>query len=354
MFNVGVIGCGYWGPNLIRNFTQLNRSCVSRIADLDTNRLTHMKSLYPSIDVTTNYMDIIDDPDIDIVAVATPVNTHHRFAYEALSAGKHVFVEKPIASSSQEAHSLVEIAALNNRKLMVGHTFVYTAAVRKMKEIINSGELGEIYYITSQRLNLGLFQKDINVLWDLAPHDISIILYLLDREPELISATGASNINHSIEDVAVLSMKFEENLIAFVQVSWLDPDKIRRMTVVGSKKMMVYDDVQPTEKIRIYDKAVEVPQHYDTFAEFHYSYKYGDIVIPRIEGKEPLSMELSHFLDCIEHDIQPMSSGEKGLQVVKILEASNKSIKKNSELVELDPCFGPESIKVYVDRALAV
>ncbi|MBU0995304.1 MAG: Gfo/Idh/MocA family oxidoreductase [Proteobacteria bacterium] len=335
MYNVGVIGCGYWGPNLIRNYTQLNRSRVKIVADLDRDRLSHMKKLYPSVETTIDYMNIINDPEINIVTIATPVSTHYKFASEALSAGKHVFVEKPIASSAKDAESLVNIAKKNHLKLMVGHTFIYTAAVKKMKEIVQSGELGDIYYINSQRLNLGLFQKDINVLWDLAPHDISIILYLLDQEPKWISAAGSSNINGFIEDVAVLTMKFNDKLIAFTQVSWLDPDKIRKMTVVGSKKMMVYDDVQPTEKIRIYDKAVEMPKHYDTFAEFQYSYKYGDIIIPKIDGKEPLSTELSHFLDCIEQDLTPMSSGEKGLEVVKILEASDESLKNNSSLVEL-------------------
>lgn len=306
-----------------------------RVADLDMRRLKHMKALYPTIDTCTNYMDIINDPDIDIVAVATPVKTHHRFALEALTAGKHVFVEKPLAASVAECEDLIEIARQNQRKLMVGHTFLFTAAVRKMKEIIDSGELGEIYYINSQRLNLGLFQQDINVIWDLAPHDISIILHLLGQEPLSVSAIGSSHINPSIEDVAVLTLKFSESLLAFIQTSWLDPDKIRRMTVVGSKKMMVYDDVQPTEKIRIYDKSVEKPEHYDTFAEFQYSYKYGDIIIPKITGDEPLRTELRHFVDCIENDEQPLCDGNSGLRVVKILEASQQSLAEGSSHISL-------------------
>ena len=327
MFKVGVIGCGYWGPNLIRNFTQLSRSDVTRVADLNEDRLQHMKGLYPKIETTTNYREIISDPDIDIVAVATPVHTHHKFAREAISAKKHVFVEKPIASSSEEAEELIFRSKKNGVKLMVGHTFLFTAAVRKMKDIINSGELGEIYYISSQRLNLGLFQNDINVIWDLAPHDVSIILYLLDKYPQTVSAVGASHINTTIEDVAVMTLQFSKSLLAFIHTSWLDPDKIRKMTVVGSKKMMVYDDVQPTEKIRIYDKAVKVPKHYDTYAEFHYSYKYGDIVIPKIDGDEPIFVELRHFLDSITNNEEPLSNGENGLQVVKILEAAGKSLK---------------------------
>ena len=326
MLKAGVIGCGYWGPNLIRNFQQLAGSEVKRVADLDSDRLEHMKRLYPSVKTTMDYRDIITDPEIDIVAVATPVKTHYRFASEALSAGKHVFVEKPIAASVSESRELIALAEKNQQKLMVGHTFLYTVAVRKMKEVIDSGELGKIYYISTQRLNLGLFQNDINVIWDLAPHDISIILYLLGKEPLSVSAHGTSHINPLIEDVAVVTLRFPENLMAIIHVSWLDPDKIRRITVVGSKKMMVYDDVQPTEKIKIYDKGVEKPKHYDTFAEFHYSYKYGDIIIPNISGAEPLRTELNHFIDCIVNDKEPLSNGKNGLDVVKILEATQKSL----------------------------
>ncbi len=335
MHQVGVIGAGYWGPNLIRNFIQLNRSTVKQVVDLDSSRLAHMRELYPGILTSTDYKDLLDDDSIEIIAVATPVHTHFRFASEALQAGKHVFVEKPLAASFEEAEQLVALAEKHDRKLMVGHTFIYTAAVRKMKEIIESGELGEIYYINSQRLNLGLFQPDINVIWDLAPHDISVILYLLGQVPQVVHATGKAHINPLIEDVAVLTMEFTENLIAFVQTSWLDPDKVRKMTVVGSKKMMVFDDVHPTEKIRIYDKGVEQPEHYDTFAEFHYSYKYGDILIPKIEGGEPLRTELAHFLDCIEADETPMTDGRNGAQVVKILEASQQSLQQCSRPVTL-------------------
>jgi predicted dehydrogenase len=292
-----------------------------------------MKTLYPGVEITKDYSMIINDPDIDAVAIATPVHTHYKFASEALYAGKHVFVEKPLTASVEEAESLVALADQRKRKLMVGHTFEYTCAVRKMKEIIDSGELGKIYYINSQRLNLGLFQKDINVVWDLAPHDISIVLYLLGQEPEAVSTMGASHVNPSIEDVAVLTMHFPGDLIAFIQTSWLDPDKIRKMTVVGSRKMMVYDDIQPSEKIRIYDKGVEMPKHYDSFAEFHYSYKYGDIVIPRIEGAEPLRTELSHFVDAIRQDINPLSDGRSGLRVVKILEAAQQSLELENNRV---------------------
>jgi len=347
MINIGVIGCGYWGPNLIRNFNQMKTCDVVRVSDLDEKRLAHMKSLYPAVGITTEYRDIIDDPAIHAVAIATPVFTHYKFASEALSSGKHVFVEKPLTASVAEAEALVALSDKQNRKLMVGHTFEYTSAVRKMKEVIDSGELGEIFYVNSQRLNLGLFQKDINVIWDLAPHDISIILYLLGKEPESVCSVGSSHVNSNIEDVAVLTMEFPDNLIAFIQTSWLDPDKIRRMTVVGNRKMMVYDDVQPSDKIRIYDKGVEVPKHYDTFAEFHYSYKYGDILIPRIEGTEPLQTELNHFLDCIRNDKCPLSDGRSGLRVVKILEAAQQSLALGSNRVPVHQ-QAPSKLKLSV------
>jgi predicted dehydrogenase len=335
LLKVGVIGCGYWGPNLIRNFIQLNESDVVRVADLEEHRLRRMKELYPSIETTKDYEDIVADPKIDIVAVATPVQTHFEFASKALSAQKHVFVEKPMAASVEEAEQLIQLAEKNQRKLMVGHTFLYTSAVQKMKAIIDSGELGEIYYISSQRLNLGLFQQDINVIWDLAPHDISIILYLLGQEPHSVSAIGSPHINPAIEDIAILSMDFSNGLVAFIQSSWLDPDKIRKMTVVGSKKMLVYDDVQPTEKIRMYDKGVEKPKHYDTFAEFPYSYKYGDITIPKLDGTEPIRTQLSHFIECVKNGTPPLSDGKNGLQVVKILEAAQKSLDQGNNQVNI-------------------
>jgi len=336
MLKVGVIGCGYWGPNLIRNFIQLRESDVVRVADLDESRLAHMKRLYPTVETTVDYRDLLADPQIDIVAVATPVRTHFKLASDALAAMKHVFVEKPITASVAEAQALIERARADHLKLMVGHTFLYTGAVSKMKEIIDSGELGQIYYVNTQRLNLGLFQQDINVIWDLAPHDISIALYLLGQEPEAVCAMGACHVNPAVEDIAVVTLRFEGNLVAFIQSSWLDPDKIRKMTVVGSKKMMVYDDVQPMEKIRIYDKGVEKPKYYDTYAEFHYSYKYGDTLIPKIEGAEPLRTQLQHFLDCIINDKDPLTDGTSGLAVVKILEGAQRSLHEGNAWVKID------------------
>jgi predicted dehydrogenase len=295
-----------------------------------------MKKLYAGIEVTTDYRELIENPSIDVVAIATPVRTHHQLAAEALNANKHVFVEKPLAASSRQCEELIELAIRHRCKLMVGHTFVYTAAVQKMHEIIESGQLGELYYINSQRLNLGLFQKDINVIWDLAPHDVSILLHLLGEDPVAVSAVGMSHIDPAIEDVATVTLYFGKRVIAFIQNSWLDPDKIRRMTFVGSRKMMVYDDIEPTSKIRIYDKSVEKPNYYDNFAEFAYSYKYGDITIPQLKGGEPVRNELEHFVDCVLHDTPCKSDGYAGLKVVKILEATMESLAAGGKQVAIN------------------
>jgi len=333
MIKIGVIGCGYWGPNLIRNFHQIDRSKMAMATDLDQDRLKYIESLYPSVKTTTDYRDIINNPGIDAIAIATPVNTHKKFAIEAMEQGKHVFVEKPMASSVADAEAMIDLSESNECCLMVGHTFEYTAAVRKIKEIMDSGELGDIYYISAQRLNLGLFQQDINVVWDLAPHDISIILYLIGKEPEYVTTIGTSHINPKIQDVATLTMVFDANLIAFIQCSWLDPNKVRKTTIVGSKKMLVYDDIEPNNKISIFDQGVEVPSHYNTFAEFHYAYRYGDIVIPKIDNYEPLKVELTHFIESIEQKKTPKTDGRNGLRVVKILEAAQDSIDNGGKSV---------------------
>jgi predicted dehydrogenase len=334
LLRVGVIGAGYWGPNLIRNFNMMNDVEVTCVADLDTSRLAHMKKLYNGIHVTTDHRELIES-SLDVVAIATPVHTHYPLAAEALNANKHVFVEKPLAASSRQCEELIELAIRHRCKLMVGHTFVYTAAVQKMRDIIESGQLGELYYINSQRLNLGLFQKDINVIWDLAPHDISILLHLLGEDPVAVTAVGMSHLDPAIEDVATMTLFFDKRVIAFIQSSWLDPDKIRRMTFVGSHKMMVYDDIEPTSKIRIYDKSVEKPNYYDNFAEFAYSYKYGDITIPQLKGGEPVRNELQHFVECIQHDTPCRSDGHAGLKVVKILEATMESLNSGGRRVPI-------------------
>jgi predicted dehydrogenase len=336
LLKIGVVGCGYWGPNLIRNFNSLPACEVKIVCDSSKERLEHMKGLYPAILVTTDYSDLVNDKEIDAVVIATPVSTHHSLAMQSLGANKHTFIEKPLTSSASQSKELVDLAEKNNLTLMVGHTFIYTPTVRKIKEIIDSGDIGEVMYIGSRRLNLGLFQKDINVAWDLAPHDISIILYLLGRDPETVSCQGMAHINPNIEDVTNLTMNFTDGCLAMIQSSWIDPRKIRDMTIVGTKKMIVYDDLEPQEKIKIYDKRVDVPPHYDTYAEFHYSYHYGDVYSPYLKQTEPLKVECQHFLDCIESGDKSESSGVDGMKVVQILEASSESLKAGNVSVKFE------------------
>lgn len=325
--NVAVIGCGYWGPNLIRNFSQIPDCEMKICCDLSDQNLRRMLTLYPSITTTTCIEEILNDESIHAVAIATPVYTHLDLGKKCLEHGKHVLIEKPMASSINQCIELIKIAETHHRILMVGHTFEYTAAVNKTKEIIKSGELGEIYYISCTRVNLGLFQPDINVIWDLAPHDISIILYILEQFPTTVNGQGKAHFKKEIEDVATITLDFPNGGIAFIHNSWLDPDKIRRITIVGSKKMLVYDDISQNEKIKIYDKGINAPPYYDSYAEFHFSYRYGDIYTPRINENEPLRKECEHFIECIRRNSKPRSDGYSGLRVVTILEAANKSLR---------------------------
>ncbi len=334
--NIAVIGCGYWGPNLIRNFRSQPDCIVKTMCDISEERLDHMSSLYREIDTTSNVDSIFKDPAVEAVVVATPVDLHYDFAKRGLEAGKHVFVEKPMTSSAVHSGELVDLANKKNLTLMVGHTFIYSAPVRKIKEIMESGELGEIYYISSRRLNLGLFQRDINVTWDLAPHDISIILYILGTTPKSVNCQGKAHINPGIEDVTSLCLNFDDGGFATIHSSWLDPNKVREMVFVGSKKMLVFDDNEPLEKIKIYDKRVEAPPHYDDFASFTYSYHYGDMLAPYIQQTEPLKVETAHFLDCIRNGEKSLSSGEAGHHVVQILEASSRSLEIGGAEVFLD------------------
>lgn len=309
---------------------------VKVCADISEKRLQHMKGLYPSTAVTSDYKEIVGDPKIDAVVVSTPVSSHFEVAKAALEAGKHVFVEKPLTRTVEEGVALVNLAEKNKRTLMVGHTFVFTAAVNKIKELIDSGELGEIYYIATSRVNLGIFQDDINVVWDLAPHDISIMNFVLNSRPESVTAIGHSYIRPGIEDVAFVTMRYPGNKLTNIHVSWLNPSKIRKTTVVGSKKMLVYDDVSSLEKIRIYDKGVTVQPHYDTFGEFQLSYRYGDISIPRLDDAEPLKIECQHFIDCIEKGKCSRSSGKDGLEVLLALDAADRSIKENGREIRIE------------------
>jgi len=332
---IAVIGCGYWGPNLVRNFVQSNQVRELICCDLDQKRLDHMKNLYPSVKVLSDYKELLKMPDLDGVAIATPVKTHHPIAKEFLDQGKHVFIEKPMTHSYDTALELVKLAEEKQKVLMVGHTFEYTAAVNKIKEIVDNGELGKVLYISCIRVNLGLFQPDINVVWDLAPHDISIILYILGESPVSINSQGKAHFKPGIEDVATTTLNFKNGVIAFIHNSWLDPNKVRQTTIVGTKKMLVYNDIESQEKIKIFDKGVEVPPYYDTFAEFHLSYRYGDIHSPRIEDYEPVKKECDHFLGCVQKGICPLSDGYSGLRVVSILEAANKSLNLSGKSVHI-------------------
>jgi predicted dehydrogenase len=336
MISIAVVGCGYWGPNLIRNFNSLEDCRVKIACDLDQNRLAHIKTLYSGIETTTEYDRLLEDATIDAIAIATPVRLHYEMAQRSLQAGKHTFIEKPMASSAEECKDLIRLAESQQLTIIVGHTFIYSPPVRKIKEIVRYGDLGEIQYISARRLNLGLFQTDINVTWDLAPHDISIINYVLDRIPISVNCHGKAHVNPDIEDVTAMTLNFDNGAFATIQSSWLDPNKIREMTFVGSKRMLVYNDVEPNEKIKIYDKRVETPPHYDTFAEFHYSYHYGDIYVPYIKQYEPLKLECQEFLNSIKTGSKPETGGFEGLYIVQILEAALESLKNKGAMVKID------------------
>jgi predicted dehydrogenase len=326
---IGVLGCGYWGPLLVRNFKGLPDCQVKAVCDMSKARLTHLATLYPDIEGMTDPQQFINGCGLDAVVIATPVQHHYSLAKASLLAGKHTFIEKPMASSSEQCEELIDIAERNGLVLMVDHTFLYSAPVRKIAEIVQAGDLGDIRYINSRRLNLGLFQKDINVAWDLAPHDISIILHILGEFPTAINCQGNAHVAPQVEDVTNISLSFPHKRFATIQSSWLEPRKIREMTIVGTRRMIVYDDVRTREKIRIYDVRVERPPHYDTFAEFQYSYHYGDSYIPHIQHEEPLKLACQHFIDCIDTNSQPVTGGRQGLEMVRILEAASASLKMN-------------------------
>ena len=325
---IGVVGCGYWGPNLIRNLRQSSDCQLSIICDKEAQRLEHMRRLYPGIGITPNFEEFIQDETLDAVVIATPVRFHYQMAKLALEAGKHVLIEKPMTRTVAEGEELLALAERNGLILMVGHTFLFSPAVRRMKEVIDSGDIGSVHYISSRRLNLGLFQKDINVAWDLAPHDISIVLHLLDDMPDTISCQGSSHVTRGIEDVTTMFLSFHRNRCAIIQNSWLDPKKVRQMTVVGSRRMIVYDDTEPLEKLKIYDARVEAPAHYDTFADFTYSYHYGDAYVPYIKQEEPLKLQCQHFVDCIRNVRLPLTNGKRGLEVVRVLETATDSLRQ--------------------------
>jgi len=332
---VGVVGCGYWGPNLVRNLRQSQDCSLKLICDTSEQRLRHMRRLHPDVPSTTRFEDVLNDDEIDAVVIATPVRFHYDMGKACLSMGKHTFIEKPMTRTEAGGEELVSLAERQGLVLMVGHTFLFSPAVRRMKEIIDSGDIGQVQYISARRLNLGLFQKDINVAWDLAPHDISIILHLLEELPISVSCQGNSHVTRGIEDVTMMYLTFSNDRCAFIQNSWLDPKKVRQMTVVGSRRMIVYDDTEPLEKLKIYDTRVEVLPHYDSFAEFTYSYHYGDVYVPYIKQDEPLKLECQHFLECIREGSTPITSGRHGLDVVRVLEAAGDSLQQQGSSVPL-------------------
>jgi predicted dehydrogenase len=335
VINFGVVGCGYWGPNLIRNLKNLANGRVSAVCDLNKARLKHISTLHPGVKTTSDFRVMLEDCGVDAMVIATPVRQHFSLAKASLLAGKHVLIEKPMAASSAECSELIALAEKKGLVLMVGHTFLYSGAVRKIAEIIDSGELGDVLYINARRLNLGVYQKDINVAWDLAPHDLSIALHLLKETPLTVNCQGNAHVTPGIEDVTNLSLVFRDNRFVTIQSSWLEPRKVREMTIVGTRRMLVYDDLRPQECIRVFDARVEAPRHYDSFGEFQYAYHYGDSHIPHFCQVEPLKTECQHFLDCIKTGGVPLSDGRAGLELVRILEASSASLKCHGAPISL-------------------
>jgi predicted dehydrogenase len=342
LIRVGVVGCGYWGPNHARNLSSLPDCRLAALCDEDCQRLAHLKSFHQGVECYTSFDEMLQTAKLDAVVIATGLRSHFCLTQKSLLAGLHTLVEKPMASSSEECNALVELAAKQKKVLMVGHTFLYSPHVRKIKEIVEAGDIGEIQYISSRRLNLGLFQKDINVTWDLAPHDLSIILYIIGEMPLTVNCCGKAHVSRGVEDVTSTCLGFRRNRLATVHNSWLDPRKVREMTIVGTRRMIVYDDVAQLEKIKIYDSRVEVPPHYDTFAEFHYAYHYGDMYVPYIRQEEPLKVECQHFLDCIQNGVQPLTGGTHGRDLVRVLEAASSSLRRGGAAVDLENMPEPD------------
>lgn len=335
--NVALIGVGYWGPNVARALAEVDGARLHTLCDADPERLTRLRRLYPDTRFVSDVEAVLADSDIDAVVIATPVVTHHELARKALLAGKHVLVEKPLAATSAQCEELIGLASERRLTLMVGHVFLFNAAVRKVKDYIDTGELGEILYIYAQRLNLGQVRRDVNALWNFGPHDVSILCYWLDAQPERVIARGYSYVQPDIEDVVFMTLDFPNKVGANVHISWLDPLKVRRMTVVGSKKMVVYDDVSADARITVYDKGVSRKARtagagqsplgsYETFGEFQLLLRAGDVVIPKVDFVEPLRVECEHFIACITSGSRPMTDGNDGLRVVRVLEAAQRSL----------------------------
>lgn len=339
--NIGVVGCGYWGPKIIRNLADLSTEGVIgdvTICDLSEERLATLVERHPALHSTTEYHDLLRDSAIDAIVIATPIRTHHRLATAALQAGKHVLVEKPLTASVDESERLVELADSVDRVLMVGHTFQYNPAVEKLRDLVASGELGQVYYIDCARLNLGLFQGDINVMWDLAPHDVSILLHILGRQPESVSAHGVAHVLDGVDDVAHVSLRFAGGVHAHLRLSWLDPVKVRRVTVVGSEKMAVFSDTSD-ERLKVFDRRVALTGE-EEYGRPVFDYHDGDVEAHDIEEGEPLRAQICHFIECIQTGRRPISDGRVGLEVVRVLEAADRSRRQDGRWINLRPSVG--------------
>lgn len=330
MIKLGVIGYGYWGPNIVRNFSGHQDCKVVTVCDKNPAALARLLGRHPGVRVTTEVDDVVMSPEIDAVAIVTPVSYHYELAKRALENGKHVFVEKPFTATAAQAEELVELAERKNLQIMVDHTFLFTGAVRKIKQLLNEGALGPLYYYDSTRVNLGLFQHDVNVLWDLAPHDLSIMDYLIGLEPDLVVATGAAHVN-CLEDVAHLTVYFPNNVLAHIHVNWLSPVKVRTTLVGGRKKMLVWNDLDPGEKVKVYDKGADVRTE-QSVHQLLVSYRSGDMWAPKVEELEALQLETRYFLDCVSNSTKPFNDGLAGLRVVRILEAAEQSLKQHKEV----------------------
>jgi predicted dehydrogenase len=346
MIGVGVIGYGYWGPNLVRNFFETPGCRVVSVCDMHPNRLAKVRSRYPTIDTTADYRDLLQDNRIDAIAIATPVSSHFELAMQALKTGKHVLIEKPMTADVEQAQRLVDEAERRRKILAVDHTFVYTSAVRKIRDIVRSGDLGDIYYYDSVRVNLGLFQHDVNVMWDLAVHDLSIMDAVLPMQPVSVCANGMSHVPGEPENIAYVTFQFEAPVMAHLHVNWLAPVKLRQTLIGGSRKMIVYDDLEPSEKIRVYDKGITVNQQNGDGAAnggngsghrhaMLVGYRTGDVLIPQLDLTEALSVQTRHFVDCIERSLTPEVDGHAGLRVVRMLTAATESMRSSGRPVEL-------------------
>jgi predicted dehydrogenase len=334
---IGVIGYGYWGPNLVRNLAETPDAEVVAVADLKQDRLDLARRRCPGVEVTNDFLQVIRDPHIDAVAIATPVSMHFPLAMEALECGKHVLIEKPMTATSEEALRLIEAADRRKLTLMVDHTFVYTGAVRKIRQLIDEGALGEMYYYDSTRVNLGLFQHDVSVIWDLAVHDLAIMDYILPESPVEICATGIGHVSGATENIAYVTAFYESSLIAHLNVNWLSPVKIRRTLIGGSKRMIVYDDIESSEKVKVYDKGVNVKNGPENRYKLLVSYRSGDMSAPQIDMTEALRIVAQHFMDCILRGVAPITDGQAGLRVVSILEAATRSMKSHGTSKRLKP-----------------